>query len=736
MQAKMQSTETKNKMSFPRLLKPSHGSRLYQDGNHSVLFGQPPEVLKGLMIHKTPSFDTLVLTDVREKDGSLVNSLEFPLYSFLFFGDALALGKKLNLVGHADAISQALRLLRITLLGPTRAELDSWGTDPAMRDEWLAASAFLAIKNHKDKVIPVEQFFNPVLFQDGSARVGDLLIRHLDTDRYEVLGDGDKVTVDLNNEDEVVNPPYKVEPDYVPGGLVKLGIEVLGGASGFSPTEPCTGIALCYNGEYMLIDAIPFLDQHLFARGISKNQIASLFLTHLHDDHCSMLPLMMMPHRVEVITTREIFNMAMEKLACGLGWAVDVVAEHFKLVEIQPGVRFNYFGLTIEPHLTVHSIPTIGAVFSTVHRGIEQRVCVIGDNHTMTAIRDMGRQGLVRDTTIRKLEKLYSDRFSLLVADGGAGAIHGDPADAIESDSDRVVFVHVEQLPNEFNTTFSLASSGKRYTLLDGDPAIYTSQINHYLTVWLGKPFPNRWMRSLLADEEIRRYNTDDVILVQDAQTRGFVYLILTGYCDVVRHDGKRLHLEAKLQAGDILGEMAVITGSGIRNASVVARTPVTLCVFSEETFRSFIVSEKFQDELLLRWSVRPAIHRQPVFADLKSTAVEKLSQIAEMKTLVNGESLEIGENTWCLLADGKANFEGEAMSTSDDYGDRPFALARPGTVTSQSECRLILIATTKLHRLRLQVPQLNYALRKLRTLQNAGQVEWKLGIVPVADQA
>lgn len=718
-------------MTSPRIFQPSQGSRLYQDGKHSLLFGQPPEVIKGLMLHKVGGFDTLVLSDIREKDGSLVNSLEFPLYSFLFFGDALSAGRRLNLVGSEEAISQALRLLRITLLGPTRDELEGWSTPAEIREEWLAASDYLAVKDKQGEVIPIERFFNPVPFVNDRASVGELVIRHLGTDRYEVLNGTEGLIVDLN-EDAQVNPPYKVEPDYVPGGLVKMGIEVLGGASGFTPTEPCTGIALCYNGEYMLIDAIPFLDQHLFARGISKNQIAALFLTHLHDDHCSMLPLMMMPHRVEVITSREIFYMAMEKLACGLGWTVAAVTEHFKLMEIEPGVRFNYFGLSIEPHLTVHSIPTIGAVFSTVNRGIEQQICVIGDNHTMTSIRAMGEQGLVRESTVRNLEHLYSDRFSLLVADGGAGAIHGDPADAIESDSDRVVFVHVEQLPNEFNTTFSLASSGKRYTLLDGDPAIYTSQINHYLTVWLGKPFPNRWMRSLLADEEIRRYNTDDVILVQNAETRGIVYLILTGYCDVVRHDGKRLHVEAKLQAGDILGEMAVITGSGIRNASVVARTPVTLCVFSEETFRSFIIAERFHEDLLLRWSVRPAIHSHPLFAALKSTVVEKLSQIAELKNLAADESFDLTDDNWCLLYEGSAGLEGQAMSTSDDYGGRPFAKSRCGKVTSSSGCKLIIINLQRLHQLRLQVPQLNYTLRKIRSERGDGQVDWALGIVGV----
>ena len=141
----------------------------------------------------------------------------------------------------------------------------------------------------------------------------------------------------------------------------------------------------------------------------------------------------------------------------------------------------------------------------------------------MSAIRDLTKRSLIRESTTKNLERLYTDRFSLLVADGGAGDIHGDPADAIQSASDRVVFVHVEELANEFNTTFSLATSGKRYTILDGGSAIYTSQINHYLTEWLGRLFPNRWMRSLLSEEEIRRYNAEDVILVQDATIRGYV---------------------------------------------------------------------------------------------------------------------------------------------------------------------------------------------------------------------
>jgi len=718
-------------MSKPSVMTPVQGSRVVRDDASTILFGQPPEVLKGLLRNNIKSFDTLVLTDVKEKDGSVLNGLEFPFYFFLFVANGLAEGRKISLVGNDADISHALRLLRITLNGPSRADLDLWQTDTALKEEWLAVSDSLALSDDSGKTIPIEDFFDLAPFKDGRAKTNSMIIEHTGSDEYLIRNNEGEVIVDLN-EDQIIGPSYLVQPDYVPGGLSKMGLEVLGGASGFTIDEPCTGLALCYNGDYILIDSIPFLDQHLFARGISKNQVSAIFLTHLHDDHCTMFPLMMMPQRVEVITTKEIYNMAMDKLACSLGWDVAVIHEHFKLIEVIPGEPINYYGLSIEAHVTVHSIPTVGATFSTIHKGYIRQLCVVGDNHSMSAIQKLNKEGKVRDETLRSLKRLYSQRFNMLVADGGAGAIHGDPADALQSQSDRVVFVHVEELPNDFNTTFSLASSGKRYSIIDGDPSIYTSQVNHYLTIWLGKPFPNRWMRSLLAEEEIRRYNAEDVIIVQDTETRGYVYLILTGYCNVVYHDGKSFTTVANLQAGDIIGEMAVITGATMRNASVVATTPVTVCVFAEETFSSFIESEGFKDELLARWKIRPFIGKLPQFDGLSSNVVEKVGRIGEILTQVAGDTLTPSANCWYILADGKATQAGNTLSRSSEFGGCPLSDDSLTPVNFESDANLLTFDKTAFEALRLDAPQLNYLLRKFRVKEENKNADWIVDLVPI----
>jgi len=711
------------------IIKPADGSRVVRDSQESILIGQPPEVLKGLLLEKIQGFDTLVLTDTREKDGSLLNNLEFPLYYFLFMGTPLQDGKRLNLVGFPDAISRVLRLLRLTLLGPSELELQTLGTPESLQKEWLSAARYLALKDVSGNIRQIESFFNLLPFQDGKVDTGHFCIRHCGPDKYEISHADSTVMVDLN-EDHTINPPYPLQHDFVPRELVKLGLEILGSASGFTANEPCTGLALCYNGDYILIDSIPYLDKHLYARGISKNQISAVFLTHLHDDHCALFPLILMPRRVDVITTREIYHMAMEKLSCHLDWKREIIEEYFSLVEVVPGATINYYGLEITPHITVHSIPTIGATFATHYKGTRKSICVIGDNAAMSAIRQMTDAGVVSEATHARLQDIYTQRHDLLVADGGAGAIHGDPADALHSDAERVVFVHVEHLANRFNTTFSMASCGKRYIVLEGDAGIYHSHMSHYLSQWLGEQFSNRWARSILAEEEIRRYNAGDVIIVQEAKTRGHVFLILTGYCEVVTCDGQDINIVTQLQAGEIIGEMAIITGTRKRNASVVAASAVTVCVFSEDTFNAFITSEKHRRKLLARWQLRLQLRQLPQFCKLLSTVLERIAHYAEVEHLAPGSVMDLWGDAWYLLIEGTASFNGAEVTVGHEFGCRPFAEALTGSFKPESDCSLLVLTKAQMRQFAAAVPQFSYQMRKYRELDQSTEVDWLRGSV------
>jgi CRP-like cAMP-binding protein len=300
-----------------------------------------------------------------------------------------------------------------------------------------------------------------------------------------------------------------------------------------------------------------------------------------------------------------------------------------------------------------------------------------------------------------------------------------------------VVFVHVDRLPEELNTTFSLASSGKRYTLWEGDSSIYTSQINHYLTLWLGEPFPNRWMRNLLAEQEIYRYNTEDVIISQNASTHGAVYLLLSGYSEVIHYDGEKRHSIATLQAGDVIGEMAILTGSGIRNASVVARTPVTVCVFGEETFHNFIQHSGLQEKLESRWLLRPVVKLVPQFSTLSSSITEKISRVASWQVIEGGEKMLLDDSHLYIFVEGDGsiiNTDGTEVKAviGAEFGWQPYTENNPVEMNATTSCGLIKLEAQTYLELLKSVPQLNYQTRKRLAAENREGVDWLLGEVSI----
>ncbi len=159
-----------NILTEPLVIHPASGARVVTGDTDVILFGQPPEVLKGLLLNDISSFNTLVLTDIREKGGVLTNNLEFPLYFFLFMANGHAGGRKLTLVGEETAISHTIRLLRFTLMGPVSSELEFWETQPELKKEWLQVAEELALKNTAGETIAVENFFDIQPFKDDIVR--------------------------------------------------------------------------------------------------------------------------------------------------------------------------------------------------------------------------------------------------------------------------------------------------------------------------------------------------------------------------------------------------------------------------------------------------------------------------------------------------------------------------------------------------------------------------------------
>ena len=189
----------------------------------------------------------------------------------------------------------------------------------------------------------------------------------------------------------------------------------------------------------------------------------------------------------------------------------------------------------------------------------------------------------------------------------------------------------------------------------------------------------------------------------------------------------------ATLQAGEVIGEMAVITGTKMRNASVVASSPVSVCVFSEETFSAFISSEGHKEKLLKRWHLRQQIRELPQFSGLISTVLERIAHCAELEPLQADMLLSISENYWYLLTNGEAIFNDEDdLDIGAELGYCPFSDSQIGKLRAVSDCKLIKIAKDKTEQLILEVPQFGYLIRKYRVEKNVSHIDWLRGFVKI----
>jgi hypothetical protein len=145
---------------------------------------------------------------------------------------------------------------------------------------------------------------------------------------------------------------------------------------------------------------------------------------------------------------------------------------------------------------------------------------------------------------------------------------------------------------------------------------------------------PPVWISNLLANQHVLSYNAGDIIIRQGSRSEGFVYMILTGYAQVIYHDGERRHPLAQMEAGELIGEMSIITGKGQRNASVVALSPVTLTAISESAFRGFIRQQQSEQRLRRMWQNRELLSNFASLRPLQQPVLRALSENVSLEHL------------------------------------------------------------------------------------------------------
>ena len=688
------------------------GTYYIESGGKSVLAGCPPEIVKVLIQKDLKAPDAILLPDRPVAQGESQTAVEFPLYHHLFFRKADAGKPPLILLGSSRRIEAAQDLLKLTLFGPEKEQLAEWGMPEEDADALARETRWFHLKDDSGKRIKLDQMIRCFAFDDAPVDLDWIKVRRTKNNCFEFQADGQTETIDITPPHEQA-PPYPVTPDLTTTTLVKLGVEVLGGSTGFSATQASSGLALCYNGNYILIDAIPYLNHHLRARGISRNQISAIFVSHIHDDHCNLISLLQYNRRIVVLTTRIIYQMMLQKLSLSLDRSVESLKDYFDFRELTAGEVTNFYGLRIQPFWSSHSIPTIGANFETTHDGRDYRIIFTGDNQALADVKKMQQNGVVSAERVTHIEKPYKTPAALLLADGGEGQIHGDPADALQSPADRVVFMHLDKLSDRFEAHFMTASSGKRFPVLRGETDYNLTRTIEFLLEYF-PGMPPVWISNLLANQRVFTFNAGDVIIREGTKSEGYLYMILTGHAQVVHHDGKKKHYLATMEAGELIGEMSIISGEGQRNASVVAMSPVIVTAISENAFREYIQQQKQEAELKSMWQNRELLQNFGYLKPLQQPVIRELSRHVSLEHLRSRPGptalKEICDSYGLIMPLGnEITIKYENRTETLDPHEKPIMCHSAEVLVTEREIQYLFLSAENAKKLRNNIPAFRF---------------------------
>jgi CRP-like cAMP-binding protein/glyoxylase-like metal-dependent hydrolase (beta-lactamase superfamily II) len=623
------------------------GALVIHAGEQQLALGFPEEVVKA-WLRAGKQVTGWLIPDLRSAEGVVQWALEFPLYHALFFQGLFGKGRKMPVYLAREDWRDLCEYLRLTLLGLSAEEMQKSGVEAATARALAAEATHLALKHQDGRVARIEDFLEPHFFDaEGIVVAGSLRIRRHGDNTYSFFTDDDRLEELRLEPAREPAPPYAAALPAANVPVLPQPFEViaLGTSHGFDPGAPCTSFAVQANGRFLLVDAGPHLRTLLRHAGIAPAQIAAVIITHAHEDHAiGLLSLLGLPRRPRLLATRETAEVLRRKLAILCPQVANprtLLDDAFELCPVRPGSEAELGGLRLRFHYTLHSIPCTGVELALREAGgVLRRVLFGGDNASRATIERAAREGVLSEARLAELLALYRWSGDLLIADAGAGQIHGTPADFRGAPARELLFVHASSLPDEETGLSTLGAPGHRYTLIAESlrPSPLERSLAYSSLADAFQVVDPEALSALLDGASAESANRSQVIVREGERCEdGFV--TLSGELEVVaRRDGRAQRI-ARIRAGEVFGEMAAINQAP-RSASVIALTPVRLVRICGDALRRFAREAGLCPSLPETWRARADLDRVAIFSDASVTTRNALARRALRRAVDPGTTL------------------------------------------------------------------------------------------------
>lgn len=620
------------------------------DAHIAWIFNAWPDITK-FLIQRKLAFNGIVYPDLRSQRGISCNLIEFPLIHAMLGQGLYFQGKKPYLIGTPHQIQMASENFRRGFYGFYRVEeMEDCDLSPAEAQALMGEIEGLSLNGiesasdllHCIPLAPLETAPHiGTATEHQGVRIWKTGINH-----FAVEYKGHQVLIDCNlAPDEEYEPPLNIDVKNIPYALFQA-IDT-GEEDGFS-TKSCMHTVIRWRDKIICID-LPMNVSYLLNKvSFSHTEIDAVIFTHNHDDHIGELSMLLhLDKKVTIICPRIIWKSILYKAATWFNMTTAELADYFDYHPIRYGEEYDYAGLRILAHPSIHPVPC--AVYRL--RGIVdqewktyshmsdilnfKRCQSLIQNHCITQQRfDAYRDFLLYPATVKKVDvgtPMGKEEFS----------VHGSWVDFINDQSKHIVLAHIQrELLDEQATVIvgQVAIAGSARDM--SERAINTYQdkyrerarkfLSDYLFTLLNPCIDKGTCSrqqiidylSILVDNKIRLIEPSTPFLKLGEQA-DFIDLVISGVGSVWRPKGKTLVKIASVHAGDIIGDMGVLQQIP-RTASIRSETYMYVLRIPGSLFREVALlfgvfqPDAQQPEGILQkiWRHRAIIQECPFMAD------------------------------------------------------------------------------------------------------------------------
>jgi hypothetical protein len=550
----------------------------------TVMIGSPPEALKMLVLWDFPAPDTVIVPpDPLYAEGMNQASFEFLLFNHLFLKDGLRDHVPFTIICDPEQKPNLERMVRHMLRGPGDEEMAAWRTPANHRRQLLMETTVVSGESAQ---LPIEQMARVVPFEDGRVILrGGAEVQRLSASEVRIRFNDESVDVPRRAQPRAPLPFYFADVEQPVVGP-RLGLQVIGSASGFSGSEWGSCYIIWINGQPLVVDGTPYLDEHLRRLGIEDDHILGYLITHNHEDHANMIGQLVGRRPVTVLTSGPVMCTLVARLSALLNIPDEEVRSLIRWVPLHPGMEsygepLHWFGADIRTWYSVHTIPTLGVDVSM--NGLHIRMP--GDTLWGRQLEPLLERKVITRARYDFIQHTY-DGADVIVADAGGGPIHPDPHEVQEllehHNGCKLMVTHVSEAARQY---LPPADPGTAITLVPRE-----ERTPEQAMALFGSPVlrrvPERWLLALLYGGDVVDPGEAPIDFGDDA------FVVLAGCVSLASGEEPRF----PLQRGDVFhpGLLSKVPAPKLRSSALWTR----LLRVPAQLYRAFVKDTGMAGEL------------------------------------------------------------------------------------------------------------------------------------------